>query len=419
MAQYVVDVIRGAGGKRVVAIVGHKAEEVKQTLGSSLEYALQKEQLGSGHATLQAEGALGDFTGTLMVLPADTPLLTPESLKKLVDYHEKSGAAATILTAILPNPAAYGRIIRKKDGSVSKIVEAKDCTPDELAVKEINTGVYCFQSKFLFEMLHKVRPENAQGEYYLTDVIGLLVSAGEAVKATAVDDPESAMGINNRMEMSRAAEILRRRILNNLMLSGVTVEDPASTFIEATVKIKRDTIIKPFSILKGNTEIGEDCVIGPSAQISNSKIADRVIVNSSVVDESEISEGTSIGPWSRLRPGCKIGKNVYIGNFSELKNSKVADFSQVHHVGYLGDATVGEKVNIGAGTITCNFNGKEKNPTYIEDGAFIGSNTLLVAPVTIGKKAATGAGTVVIRDVPESTLVVGVPAREVRKIESK
>ncbi len=419
LAVYPLHAARAAGIERVVLVVGHQADAVKAAVGPQAEYALQEPQHGTGHALMCAEEALRDFTGILYLQPVDAPLIPSTLISELMAFHREHGNAATLLSVRLADPIHYGRVVRAPDGQVTRIVEARDASPAELAIHEINSSAYCFEAPLVFEMLREITPNNAQGEYYLTDVIERLNAHGHKVGAMTIDDEGVAVGINNRVELAEAEGRLRQRIRERHMLNGVTLIDPASTFIDEDVAIGQDTIIYPFTIVAAGTRIGENCNIGAYSQLYAATLEDGVQVISSWVERSVIRTGARVGPFSRLRPGCDIASGAYIGNFSELKNTHVGANSAVHHVGYLGDTTLGERVNIGAGTITCNFDGVAKHPTTIGDGAFIGSNSIIVAPITIGNGALTGAGSVVTHDIPAGKVAFGVPARLVREREEQ
>ena len=340
------------------------------------------------------------------MLPSDVPLLLAETIERLVSHHTTTGAAATVLTAVVDRPQGYGRVLRQ-GGRVKRIVEDRDATDDEKKVGEINTSVYCFDSRRLWPALDHVRPENDQGEYYLTDVIGLLAKAGGRIEAISLEDPEEALGVNDRKQLAVLAAIQRRRILDRHMLAGVTILDPASTYVDDTVTIGADTVIYPNVIIDVASEIGSECVIGAGCQIRATRLGDRVQLKPyCVLTESVIERGAVMGPFCHLRPNSHVGENCEIGNFIELKKTKIGRKSKAHHVGYLGDTTIGEGANIGAGTITCNYDGVAKHPTVIGDGAFVGTNSSLVAPLTIGKGAYVAAGSVITKDVPEDALAV-------------
>lgn len=406
LARYGVDLCRAVGVQRVIVVVGHGAEHVRQVVGSDVEYVEQQRQLGTGHAVREAARLLQGFDGIVAVLQADTALVTPEMLAEMLQQHRDTGAAATILTAVLPDGVHYGRVVRTPDGSVRRIVERKDATPDVAAIREINAGTYCFSAGALFPALARLEPNNQQSEYYLTDVVGLMASEGQRVTAVVAGDPGAALGINDWAELAEAAAIVRGRILRSLMASGVSIIDPATTYVDADVRIEPDTTIHPLTFLSGRTVIGSGCEIGPQARITDCTIEDGAQVRQSVLTDSEVGEGTRVGPFAHLRPGCKIGRNCKIGNFVELKAATVEDRVSIGHLSYVGDAFVGERTNIGAGTITCNYDGKLKHRTHIGRGAFIGSHATLVAPVSVGDGAYTAAASPVTEDVPPESLAI-------------
>jgi bifunctional UDP-N-acetylglucosamine pyrophosphorylase / glucosamine-1-phosphate N-acetyltransferase len=340
------------------------------------------------------------------VLQADTALVTPAMLAEMLEQHRETRAAATLLSAVLPDGIHYGRVVRAPDGSVLRIVERKDASPEIAAIREINAGTYCFSADALFPALGHLEPNNVQGEYYLTDVIGLLAAEGQRVTAVVADDAGAALGINDRAELAEAAAIVRGRVLAELMASGVSIIDPVTTYIDADVRIGPDTTVHPLTFLAGRTEIGSGCEIGPQARITDCRIGDRAQVQFSVLTDSEVGEGTRVGPFSHLRPGCRVGRNCKIGNFVELKAATVEDRVSIGHLSYLGDAFVGERTNIGAGTITCNYDGKAKHRTHIGRGVFIGSHATLVAPVSVGDGAYTAAASPVTEDVPAESLAI-------------
>lgn len=399
--------------EKIVVVVNFQAAEIKKILGEEVKYVEQKEPLGTGHAVLSTRPFFEDFTGDLMVVYGDAPFLKAETLQRLLEEHRNCGNVATLLTAFLPSPSGYGRIVRNARGEVERIVEEMDAPPEEKAIKEVNSGVYCFRASSVFEALAEIKPENRSGEYYLTDVIEIINQRGWRVGTVKTDDSLEITGINTRKELAQAEKMLRERILENLIEEGVTVVDPSTTFIGVEVKAGKDTVISPFTILEGETIIGENCKIGPYTHICDSRIGDRVEIIHSVIFGSRIEEEAKIGPYTHLRPGTIIHKQVRVGNFVEVKKSTIGKGSRISHLSYLGDTTVGELVNIGAGTITCNFDGFKKHPTVIENGAFIGSGTILIAPVKVGKNAITGAGAVIPKgkNVPADSVVVGMPAK--------
>ncbi|TEB08442.1 Bifunctional protein GlmU [Pelotomaculum schinkii] len=406
MLSYVLEAVAAAGVEQNIVVVGFGADLVAQEVAGRGQVALQAEQLGTAHALLQASPLLKEFNGQLLVLCGDTPLIEPETLSRLVETHRATGAVATVLTAKVEEPTGYGRVIRDKQGRVKRIVEQKDASPQEIEVLEINTGIYCFESAGLFEALDKVTPANAQGEYYLTDIIKTYAAEGRAVGAMLLANQAEAAGINDRVQLAEVERVIRSRVLLELMRSGVTVVDPQSTFVDRGARIGRDTTIYPFTFIEGSTTVGEDCVIGPDTRLVNSVVGSGVTIQNSIVLESYIQDRCSIGPFSYIRPETRLGEDVKVGDFVEIKKSDIGNGSKVPHLAYVGDATVGRKVNIGAGTITCNYDGQQKWPTHIGDRAFIGSNTNLVAPVKIGAGATTGAGSTITRDVPDGALGV-------------
>ncbi len=407
VAAHVMRACREAGLERILVVVGHEADTVRRTLGGDVEYVTQDRQLGTGHAVMCAEPALQGFEGTLAVLPADSPLIRPESIARMVEDCEARGCAASLLTALMEDPAMYGRILRSESGDVERIVEAKDAPPEVLAIREVCTSIYAFDSRQLFPALRRLSPENRQQEYYLTDVIGIFRADGLAVSATVVDDPTEVLGINTRVELADATAVLRERIRRRHMLDGVTMLDPASVHIDVDVEIGQDTVIYPGCIIEGRTRIGCGCVIGPHARIVDSVLHDDVTFEASVAVEAEVGRGSRVGPYSRLRPGARLGENVIIGDFVEIKNSVIHEGVSIAHMTYIGDAEVGAHTNIGAGTITCNYDGRRKHRTVIGAGAFVGSHTTLNAPVTVGDGAFIGSGSVITKDVPPDALALG------------
>lgn len=406
MVGHVLDTVKATGCERSIVVVGHGAEAVKAYLGDKAEYVLQEQQLGTGHAVKQAKDLLGSEEGTTIVICGDTPLVTTETLNGLMALHEENKAAATVLTAVMDDPTGYGRIIRGEDGDVQKIVEQKDCTPQEAAVQEINTGTYCFDNAKLFAALEKVTNSNNQQEYYLTDVIGILRASGEIVLGYQTKDAAESIGVNDRLALSEAEAHMRSRINRAHMLNGVTIIDPASTYIGAEVVIGADTVLYPGTILKGKTEIGENCIIGPSSEIEDSRVLDGAEIKQSVLNQAEVGARTTVGPFAYLRPGAVLGQEVKVGDFVEIKNATIGNGSKVSHLSYIGDASVGANVNVGCGAITVNYDGYNKAKTEIGDDAFIGSNVNLIAPVTVGKGAYVVAGSTITRSVPDDDLAI-------------
>lgn len=407
MVEHVADHIQTLGVDRIVTIVGHGAEMVREQLGERSEYALQSEQLGTAHAVQQAEEILGTLEGTTLVVCGDTPLISPETMKALLEYHLSQHAKATILTALADNPTGYGRILRNADGQVAQIVEQKDATPEQQLVKEINTGTYCFDNKLLFETLKQVNNDNAQGEYYLPDVIEILQKQGEIVSAYVTNHFDETLGVNDRVALSQAEQLMRARINEKHMRNGVTIINPTATYIGPDVEIGCDTVIQPGTMIEGKTIIGEDCLIGPNSQIVNSQIGNKTSIHSSIVRESVVANETAIGPFANIRPFSQIGSHVKIGNFVEVKKSTLGDDTKLSHLSYIGDAELGTNVNMGCGTITVNYDGKNKHQTVIGNDVFVGCNANLVAPVTIGDGSFIAAGSTITKNVPENTLAIG------------
>lgn len=407
MVAHVIDSILNIGATRVVTIVGHGAEKVSSTLGEKSEYAVQNEQLGTAHAVQQAEELLGDLEGTTIVICGDTPLIRTETMESLIEHHNSTGAQATILTAIADDPTGYGRIIRGEDNQVLRNVEHKDATAQEQQVKEINTGTYCFSNKVLFETLKKVKNDNAQGEYYLPDVIGILQAEGSLVSAHIVEDFSETLGINDRVVLSQAESVMRQRIVEKHMRNGVTVINPENTYISTDAIIGQDTVLQPGVMIEGKSVIGKKCTIGPNSHIGDSVLEDDVTVHSSVILQSKVGAKTVIGPYAHIRPESDLGESVRIGNFVEVKKSVVGNNSKVSHLSYIGDADIGEKVNVGCGTITVNYDGKNKYKTTIEDEVFVGCNVNLIAPVTVKEGSFVAAGSTISKDVPENALAIG------------
>jgi bifunctional UDP-N-acetylglucosamine pyrophosphorylase/glucosamine-1-phosphate N-acetyltransferase len=389
---------------RIVLVVGPEAGEVRRLAGAEVEFVEQAERLGTGHALQQARPVCG--AGAIVVLPGDVPLLSETTVTRLVERHRTAGAAATVLTAVVERPAGYGRILRQR-GRVHAIVEDRDATDDQKKIREINTSVYCFEARHLWPALDRVGANNEQGEYYLTDVIGLLARGGAFVEAVETLDPAECLGVNDRRQLAALAAIQRQRILDHLMADGVTILDPATTFVDDTVLVGPDTVLHPGVALEGETVIGAECVVGAGSQIASSRLGDRVTVKPyCVLAEAVVDDEAILGPFCHLRPQSHVGPKARIGNFVELKKSKIGRGSKVPHLSYVGDAQVGEDVNIGAGTITCNYDGARKHPTVIGDRAFIGTNSSLVAPLTVGEGAYVGAGSTITKSVPAGALAL-------------
>lgn len=402
--------------KSTVLVVGHQAEAVKAALvrQPGLTFVVQEPQLGTAHALLTAEAALRQAAGTLILLSGDVPLLSAETLRKLVDSHHSAGAAATVITAIVDESRGYGRIVR--DGEqIARIVEERDASSAEREIREINSGIYAFALDGLFAALREIAAENAQAEYYLPDLIGIYRQRGLRVQSLRVD-ADQIRGINSRIELAKVSRIVRQQKNESLMQAGVTIEDPSTTYIDPAVEIGPDTIIRPGVSIEGVTTIGSGCVIHSGVRLIDSRLGDRVtILNHCVITSAAIDDDATLGPFAHLRPGATLRRKAKVGNFVELKNTVIGVGSKAMHLSYLGDAVLGEGVNVGAGTITCNYDGVTKSRTTIEDGAFIGSDTQLVAPVTIGEGAYVGSGTTIRENVPPGALAVS--AGKQRNIE--
>ncbi len=403
--------------QRLVVVVGHEADQVRAALspgrkGREIEPVIvqQREQLGTGHAVLQAKDALQDAGGQVLVIYGDMPLLTATTLARLAEHQRQAEAVLTMLVLRSDAQLGFGRVQRDEQGQVQAIIEEQDCTPEQLLIQELNAGVYCFDAEWLWDALPRV-PLGVQGEYYLTDLVALAVQEGTRVGDLVSDDADELLGINTRVHLALAEAVLRRRILEQWMEAGVTIVDPSATYIDVGVQIGIDSVIWPQTHLQGETRVGQACTIGPGALVRDSIIGNRCSVEMSVVEEALMEDECDIGPFGHLRKGARMCRGAHMGNFGEMKNSTLGPGSKMGHFGYLGDAEVGANVNIGAGTITCNYDGQRKHPTVIEDDVFVGSDTMLVAPVRVGRGAKTGAGSVVTRDVPPGAVVLGVPAR--------
>lgn len=406
MVRWVVDAARNGGCERVIVVTGHAADAV-EALVDDVECVRQELQLGTGHAVMSAREMLRDFHGSLVVLSGDTPMIRAETIAGLVAMREASGAALTLLTTNLPEPAGYGRIVRSThDGSVARIVEEKDCTPYERAITEVNTGTYCFDAAVLFAHLDRLTTENAQGEYYLTDIISVFNAEGLTVSAMTTDDPLETLGVNTRVQLADATKIMQRRINRKHMLAGVTMTDPDLVWIGPGVRIGRDVELLPMTFLFGDTVVGDRALVGPNTRLTDAIIAEDAVVDASIVVSATVGPAATVGPVSYLRAGSVLEANSKVGTCVEIKKSTVGEGSKVPHLSYIGDTTIGRGVNIGAGSITCNYDGERKHPTVIGDGAFIGSDTMLVAPVTVGEGAVTAAGSTIAKDVPAGALAL-------------
>lgn len=406
MVEHVLRAVQQSNVERIVTIVGHGAETVRDVLADQSEFALQEEQLGTGHAVLQAKDLLKDEEGSTLVICGDTPLFSAETLNQLFEFHEESNAKGTILTAIAEDPAGYGRVVRQSDKEVSRIVEQKDANEEEQAITEINTGTYVFNNKALFEALDKVGNENAQGEYYLPDVISIMKEAGDTVKAFTMDNFDEAIGVNDRIALAEATRLMTKRINEKHMRNGVTFVNPTATYIEVDVEIGQDTLIESGVSLKGNTKIGSYSTIGSNSEIISSTIADHVEIRQSVLEFANVEENVTVGPFAHLRAKSVLREGTHIGNFVEVKNSVVGKNSKAGHLTYIGDADIGTDVNVGCGTVFVNYDGKNKFRSTIGNDVFIGSGSNIVAPVTVGDRAIIAAGSTVNSDVPEEALAI-------------
>ncbi|GEK28835.1 bifunctional UDP-N-acetylglucosamine diphosphorylase/glucosamine-1-phosphate N-acetyltransferase GlmU [Furfurilactobacillus siliginis] len=416
MVEHVLTQIEQTDMDHIVTVVGFGADDVRKQLGDRTQYVMQEKQLGTGHAVLQTEPLLGEEDGMTLIMSGDTPLFRAETLQKLFDYHEAKGDVATVLTSIAPDPTGYGRLIRNDIGLVEKIVEQKDASVEEAAVQEINTGVYVFDNKALFDALHQVKNTNAQGEYYLTDVIEILKQAGERVGAYRMSDFSESMGVNDRKALATATKVMRRRINEMHMTNGVTFIDPENTYIDVNVKIGSDTIIEPNVQLKGNTVIGEDCYIGANSEIRDSTIADGVTVTSSFIEDSDMATGSNIGPMSHLRPESHIGEDVHLGNFVEVKKATIGNRTKVGHLTYVGNAELGTDINVGCGVVFVNYDGVNKHDSVIGDHVFIGSNSNLVAPLNVADHSFIAAGSTITNDVAKHDMAIA-RARQTNKAD--
>jgi bifunctional UDP-N-acetylglucosamine pyrophosphorylase/glucosamine-1-phosphate N-acetyltransferase len=410
---YSIEAAQAVGTEKPVVVIGNGAEKVREVVGDQARFALQEKRLGTAHAVLAAESLFNGFDGLILVIAADMPLLTRETLKRMVQDQQETDSPITMLTVRSTDSHGFGRILRGMDGEVREIIEEAHANPVELKIDELNVGAYCFKSAWLWEVIKRIKL-SPKGEYYLTDLVGAAVLGRQQVRTIELADKDEALGINNRVHLAEAEAVLRRRINREHMLAGVSMTDPAQVNIEAGVKIGRDTVIQPGTRLTGNTVIGERCEIGPNTLIHSSTIGDDCKILASVIEEAKVEDHVGMGPFCHLRKGAHLGSHVHMGNFGEVKDSHLSAGVKMGHFSYIGNAEIGENVNIGAGTITCNFDGEHKHPTEIGADAFIGSDTMLVAPLKIGKGARTGAGSVVTHDVPDGDVVVGVPARKLK-----
>jgi bifunctional UDP-N-acetylglucosamine pyrophosphorylase/glucosamine-1-phosphate N-acetyltransferase len=418
MVLHALDAVRAASTETPVVIVGHGADRVREAVGGAVRFVLQEQQLGTGHAVLQAESVLRGEADLILITYGDMPLLRAGTLQELVERQGANPGPITLLTVVADDPRGFGRILRGPDGTVAAIVEEAPASPEQLQIRELNVGAYCFRGDWLWDALHRI-PVSEKGEYYLTDTVELAVAMGLTVQAVTLDDITETIGINTRVDLADAEAALRRRINREHMLAGVSIVDPATTYIDVGVTIGRDTIVYPGTALQGGTSIGEGCILGPNAIVRDTKIGANCRVLASVLEGAVVEDGVDMGPYAHLRTGAHLAEGVHMGNFGEVKDSYLGPGVKLGHFSYIGNARVGANTNIGAGTITCNYDGEKKNPTEIGEEAFIGSDTMLVAPIKIGNRARTGAGAVVTRNVPDDTLAVGMPARGIRKLERK
>jgi len=419
MLWHVLEALKSATTEKPVVIVGHGAEAVQKYVGDTADCVLQEPQLGTGHAALQAESLLKGKTDLVIVTYADMPLLRGETFQRLVETQRLNSGPFSLLTVIADDPRGFGRIVRKPDGTVEAIVEEYVATSEQQQIKELNVGAYCFNADWLWDALHRIGKNPKKDEYYLTDIVEIAVKGGVPVQAVVHDDFMETIGINTRVHLSEAEAAMQMRINREHMLYGVSMMNPAVTYIEAGVEIGRDTLLMPNTYLQGKTEIGEGNVIGPNTIIRDTKIGNRCKLLSCVLEGAILEDDVDMGPFARLRKGAHLKSHVHMGNFGEVKDSTLSEGVKMGHFSYIGNATIGANTNIGAGTITANYDGEKKNPTEIGEDVFLGSDTMLVAPIKLGDGARTGAGAVVTKNVPEDTLVVGMPARAIRKLERK
>jgi bifunctional UDP-N-acetylglucosamine pyrophosphorylase / glucosamine-1-phosphate N-acetyltransferase len=419
MLWHVLEALKSAATEKPVVIVGHGADAVQKYLSDSAECVLQEPQLGTGHAAMQAEPLLRGKTDYMIVTYADMPLLRGETFQRLVETQRLNPGPMSLLTVIADDPRGFGRIVRKPNGTVDAIVEEYVATPDQQQIRELNVGAYCFKADWLWDALHRIERNPKKGEYYLTDIVGIAVRDNLPVQAVVHDDFIETIGINTRVHLSEAEAAMRMRINREHMLNGVSLMNPSVTYIDAGVRIGRDTLLLPDTYIHGRTEIGEGNVIGPNTIVRDSKIGNRCKVLASVLEGAVLEDDVDVGPFARLRKGAHLRSHVHMGNFGEVKDSTLGEGVKMGHFSYIGNATIGANTNIGAGTITANYDGEKKNPTEIGEDVFIGSDTMLVAPIKLGDGARTGAGAVVTKNVPEDTLVVGMPARAIRRLERR
>ncbi len=416
MIHYSVEAAREAAGSPPIVVTGHGTEAVQEAVGEGVRFVIQDPVLGTGHAVQQAEPLLHGRTDLVLVVHADMPLLTGETYRKLIEAQKAHPGPLTLLTVINDESRGFGRIARDQAGQVMAIVEEAQASPEQLNIREFNVGAYCIREAWLWDALAKIQI-SPKGEYYLTDLIEIAVAAGESVQTVFLDDPGEAIGINSRVHLAEAEAFVRARINRRWMVAGVTMIDPQTTYIDAQVTIGADTVIWPNTVLQGETHIGQNCVIGPNTTIRDTQLGNDCLVRASVLEGATLEDEVDIGPFAHLRKGAHLARGAHMGNFGEVKNAYLGPGTKMGHFSYIGDATLGPNVNIGAGTVTCNYDGRRKHHTEIGEDVFIGSATMLVAPLKLGDGSRTGAGAVVTKDVPPNTLAVGVPARAIRKLK--
>ncbi len=414
MIGHILDQLEEVNVQRLVTVVGHEADKVKEYVGERSEFVVQEQLLGTGHAVKQVEPLLGQQTGLTIVVNSDMPLLTAASIQSMLHHHVCCHAAATVLTAIVDDPTGYGRIVRDHNGNVEKIVEQKDCTPSETEIKEINTGIFCFDNEKLFAALKELKNNNKQNEYYLTDVMEIMRNRGESIQAFTLQNKNEAQGVNDRVQLAEVERLMRKGIITKHMVNGVTIIDPSSVYIDQDVVIGQDTLLYPNTYLYGASVIGEGCTIGPNTEIKDSVIGKHVEIKQSTIAGANIGNDTVVGPFAYIRPGTELASKAQVGRFVEVKNTYIGEGSKLPHLSYVGDAQIGKGVNIGCGVITANYDGVNKHRTTIEDEAFIGSNSNLIAPIHIGKGAYVVAGSTCTKDVKEEEMAIA-RARQTNK----
>ena len=407
MLEHVFRSVNAINPEKTVTVIGHKAELVEQVLAGHTDFVRQTEQLGTGHAVMMAEPVLENLTGQTLVIAGDTPLITGESLKNLIDFHINHKNVATILTAEADNPFGYGRIVRNQHGEVLKIVEQKDASDFEQQIKEINTGTYVFDNARLFEALKNINTNNAQGEYYITDVIGIFRENGEKVGAYTLKDFDESLGVNDRVALATAEGVMRRRINQQHMVNGVSFVNPDATYIDVDVEIAPEVQVEANVTLKGQTKIGAETILTNGTYIVDSVIGERTVITNSMIEESSVADGVTVGPYAHIRPGSSLAKDVHVGNFVEVKGSSIGENTKAGHLTYIGNSEVGANVNFGAGTITVNYDGQKKYKTIIGDNVFVGSNSTIIAPVELGDNSLVGAGSTITKDVPADAIALG------------